>query len=653
MTRSAGSALSCASGHTGAALPRLFFAALCAGLLAVWMAAAHAAPADAPAAADAAGTATPAAVDPQAQAASPLLPEPDALKQDVDFWIRVYSAIGTNEGFIHDQRNLAVVYETLRFAPDLPPAARQAQVEEVRLKYQLILAWLASGASPRDAEEQRVRDLWGQTTGTERLAQAVAEVRFQLGQSDRFRAGLERSGRWEPHIARTLAAAGLPPELSALPHVESSFDPEAYSKVGAAGLWQFMRSTARRYLRVDAQVDERLDPYRATEAAAQLLGYNYRVLGSWPLAITAYNHGAEGVRRARDALGSDDIVHLVREYSAPLFGFASRNFYVSFLAALEVDRHRERYFPGLQPLPEARVQEVALPAPATIAALQRATGSSPEELRTLNPALRAPVWSGGRPVPVGYRLRLPLGLKNWTSEALAARLAVTGGAVQVAANAPRAPAPAAAAAAAAADQAVDQAVAETREQQRERSRSTTPAGARAAEAVSDAQARSQGPSLLPGAEAALAADATDYSIAANGSLRVAAGETLGHYADWLGIPTATLRTLNRLRPAEPLRFGQWLRLDFSHVTREQFEARRREYQQGMQAAYFAAWRIAGSEHYVTRRGDTLYLLAQRGGRIPLWLLQQYNPDVDLLQMRPGLHVVIPRVEPRPEGRPDV
>ena len=211
----------------------------------------------------------------------------------------------------------------------------------------------------------------------------------------------------------------------------------------------------------------------------------------------------------------------------------------------------------------------------------------------------------------------------------------------------------AAAAAAAADQAVDQAVAETREQQRERSRSTTPAGARAAEAVSDAQARNQGPSLLPGAEAALAADATDYSIAANGSLRVAAGETLGHYADWLGIPTATLRTLNRLHPGEPLRFGQRLRLDFSHVTREQFEARRREYQQGMQAAYFAAWRIAGSEHYVTRRGDTLYLLAQRGGRIPLWLLQQYNPDVDLLQLRAGLHIVIPRVEPRPEGRPDV
>ena len=99
------------------------------------------------------------------------------------------------------------------------------------------------------------------------------------GQADRFREGLERSSQWEAHIAQTFASQGLPPELAVLPHVESSFDPTAYSKVGAAGLWQFMRSTGRRYLRIDDAVDERMDPFRATEAAAQLLDYNYRVPG--------------------------------------------------------------------------------------------------------------------------------------------------------------------------------------------------------------------------------------------------------------------------------------------------------------------------------------------------------------------------------------
>ena len=94
---------------------------------------------------------------------------------------------------------------------------------------------------------------------------------------------------------------GLPTELAALPHVESSFNTYAYSKVGAAGMWQFMRGTGRRFLRIDAAVDERLDPYRSTEAAASFLEQNYIVLGSWPLALTAYNHGAGGMKRRAGA----------------------------------------------------------------------------------------------------------------------------------------------------------------------------------------------------------------------------------------------------------------------------------------------------------------------------------------------------------------
>ncbi len=204
-----------------------------------------------------------------------------------------------------------------------------------------------------------MRELWA---GAEpaRLAQAADDVRFQLGQSDRFRAGLQRAGLWESHIAQTLAARGLPPEIAALPHVESSFQPTAMSKAGAAGMWQFIRSTGRRYLRIDGAVDERLDPYRSTEAAAQLLSYNYRLLGSWPLAITAYNHGAEGMRRARDQLGTDDIVRIVRQYQSPTFGFASRNYYCSFLAALRLDRDPEKYFGNVTPATVAASHELQL-----------------------------------------------------------------------------------------------------------------------------------------------------------------------------------------------------------------------------------------------------------------------------------------------------
>jgi membrane-bound lytic murein transglycosylase D len=194
------------------------------------------------------------------------------------------------------------------------------------------------------------------------LKEATERIRFQLGQADRFKEGLIRSSTWETHIAETFANRGLPPELAVLPHVESSFNAAAYSKVGAAGLWQFMRSTGRRYMRVDDAVDERLDPYRATEAAAQLLAYNYRVLGSWPLALTAYNHGAAGMRRARETVGTDDFVKINRTYNSRTFGFASRNFFPSFLAALTIDENPEKYFGALDRRPEQKFREVTMPA---------------------------------------------------------------------------------------------------------------------------------------------------------------------------------------------------------------------------------------------------------------------------------------------------
>ena len=295
-------------------------------------------------------------------AADGAMPRPAALEPDVQFWIRVYTQIDTNAGFLHDQYNLAVVYETLHFAPDASQSAREHEVDTHRERIAAALRRIAAaGEAPLAEEDQHIKDLWG-SASLGRLHEAVDDIRFQLGQADRFRAGLIRAGAWETHIAEALANKGLPAELAVLPHVESSFNPAAYSKVGAAGLWQFMRSTGRRYMRIDRSVDDRLDPFRSTEAAAQLLGYNYRVLGTWPLAITAYNHGTAGMLRAKETLGTADIVTIVRRYSSRTFGFASRNFYVSFLAALDIDRNPEKYFGPVQKQSEARFQELEVPA---------------------------------------------------------------------------------------------------------------------------------------------------------------------------------------------------------------------------------------------------------------------------------------------------
>src|SRR5579863_3891122 len=655
----------------------------------------------------------------QAQSGEPM-PRPPQLERDVQFWVRVYSQIDTNAGFLHDQYNLAVVYDTLHFAPNSPPAERQRQVDEARNRYAAALRRIAAaGDGPLSADDQRIRELWGAEGTAARLHDAIEDIRFQLGQADRFRGGLIRSGAWETHIAETLANLGLPAELAVLPHVESSFNPRAYSKVGAAGLWQFMRSTGRRYMRIDGAVDDRLDPFRSTEAAAQLLAYNYRVLGSWPLALTAYNHGTEGVRHAKETLATDDIVKIVRTYGGRTFGFASRNFYVSFLAALEIDRNPEKYFGPLQRQHEARFHELELPAYVSVAALERALKIQGTQLRELNPALLPSVWNGAQRVPRGYRLRLPVDGAPWTRELLAQRLAPNeifaaqrgpqryrvqqgdtlarladryGVSIQTLARmnrlrtsaalrpgrtislpetapvtlaaatsheapaslAPAAPehgVPAVTAAAIAPPSPGGAVSAEVA--QRESAEDAVAAdvvvtanrsNVAAVQPVSAAQAEAIGPALGPAAETQQSADPTDYSVAHDDTIRVAAEETLGHFADWLGVSANEVRTVNHFHARTPVRIGQRIHLPFQKVTRQEFETRRREYHRTLQASYFAAHRIVGTEVYIARPGDSGWTLTERHAQLPLWLLQQYNPDLDLAELRAGTQIVMPRVQ---------
>ena len=278
---------------------------------------------------------------------------PPELETDVRFWIRVYTEVTTDQGLLHDDWNLGLVYEVLRFDPADSPAQRERRVAQSKARYADLLRRFAAGATENlTAHERRILHAFGEKATPAQFRDAIERIRFQLGQADRFHDGLIRAQAYEANISRVLAQRGVPAEIGALPHVESSFNPAAYSRVGAAGLWQFMPSTARRYMRVDSLVDERLDPYSATEAAANLMLYNYRLLGTWPLAVTAYNHGPGGLRRAQDELATSNIAVIVKRYQGATFGFASRNFYVAFLAALEVDRNAEKYFGPMTRLPD-------------------------------------------------------------------------------------------------------------------------------------------------------------------------------------------------------------------------------------------------------------------------------------------------------------
>ncbi len=335
-------------------------------------------------------------------------PRPASLEPAVQFWVRVYTEITTNQGYVHDAVDMSVVYETLELPGYASNKQRDQLVQDAKTRVARALTSIAKGKRSKLSDtEARVLAAWPEGTSASAFKQAADNVRFQLGQSNRFKDGMVRSGQWKPHIRQVLAAHKLPPELEVLPHVESSFNPAVYSKVAAAGMWQFMPATARNYMRVDHVVDARLDPFIATEGAAKLLQRNYDVIGTWPLALTAYNHGTTGMLRAANAVGTKDIGTIVQQYRGPSFGFASRNFYASFLAALEVDRNAKRYFGSVQLDAPTPYDTVVLDDYVPARALAQSAGISLDQLRQHNPALRDPIWSGEKYIPVGQVVRVP------------------------------------------------------------------------------------------------------------------------------------------------------------------------------------------------------------------------------------------------------
>ncbi|WP_197744533.1 LysM peptidoglycan-binding domain-containing protein [Candidatus Nitrosacidococcus tergens] len=335
---------------------------------------------------------------------SKLFPLPLELEQDFQFWIRVYTEIDTYHGFVHDSDHINVIYNTVA----LPQNGNENIVKDQIEHYKQILLKIAQGKRKKlSAEEKKVLALWPKNITHKELRAAADRIRFQRGQADRFKEGLIRSGAYKSFIYKTLKASGLPQELAVLPHVESSFNPGAYSKVGASGLWQFTRATGQRFLQVNHIIDERRDPFQSTIAAAQLLQYNYEMLKSWPLAITAYNHGISGMVQAKKQLNTSDIATIRQQYKSPIFGFASKNFYLSFLAALEVDKNAIHYFGALKLDKPNSDEVVELTHFVPIHSLVQVFKTDEIALKKVNPALLDPVWHGVKYVPQGYKLHIP------------------------------------------------------------------------------------------------------------------------------------------------------------------------------------------------------------------------------------------------------
>jgi membrane-bound lytic murein transglycosylase D len=343
-----------------------------------------------------------------AQAHQPTtFPLPEVLRPNVAFWTRVFTQLDGRSGVLHDSDDVSRVYRTLRNLPT-EPRKRRRVVNQYRRRYRNILRRLAAG--PRhdlDQDEKRVLALFKGKRSSATLRVASENIRFQLGLRDRFVQGLQRSGAYMPTIRQVFAAAGLPTELGWLPHVESSFNNQAYSKYGAAGMWQFTRGTGRLFLRINDIVDERFDFRRATRAAAQLLRQHYQELGTWPLAITAYNHGVAGMKQAVARLGTRAFGTIVQRYQGRAFKFASKNFYAEFLAVIAVVRAHRKYFPDLAFDKPTAYHTLKPDSYVDIRTLSRYLQVRPEEIARWNPSLRRLVLQSRRLIPAGHTLYIP------------------------------------------------------------------------------------------------------------------------------------------------------------------------------------------------------------------------------------------------------
>ncbi len=233
-----------------------------------------------------------------------------------------------------------------------------------------------------------------------------------------FQAGLDRSYRYLPHIRAEFAKAGLPEDLVWLAMVESQFTPKINSHAGAGGMWQFMRSTGRRYgLSNDWYLDERYDWKQSTQAAVQYLSDLYTMFdGNWPLAITAYNMGEAGLEGAIASTGGErDLWRLIETPPASRrIRLESKRFYAKFLASAIVANNPEQYGFERRPQDEERTEYVTVDGSYSLSDVEDQIGAARGSLARLNPQYLR----GYTPPARVTQLAVPTELREKTASAI-------------------------------------------------------------------------------------------------------------------------------------------------------------------------------------------------------------------------------------------
>ncbi len=620
------------------------------------------------------------------------------------FWIKIFGEHNTNEYLIHDSRKLNIVYEVITWGKldeskaDDPYSKEQKKYFKNKIKfYKEILVDLAAvypDTNKMNTDQKKAYRLLSGFKSKNDFLEAANRIRVQKGQKNKFRRGLEISGRYMSYLKKTFEKYGLPEELTVLPHVESSFNYKAYSSAGAAGIWQFTRGTGKQFLKISYEVDERLDPILATEAAAKLLKRNFEILGSWPLAITAYNHGAYGMKRAVKKMKTTDLNSIIKKYRSRYFKFASRNFYCEFIAALHVSQNYQTYFGAIAFEDPIQYKEFRLSRYMKYETLSKYLDMDKNLFRKYNPALRLSVYNNSKYMPKGYRVRLPNHIS--TDSLLAsipeaayyanqkqskyyrirygdtlsdiARRFGTSVEMLLAVNnisnehfirrgmtirlPDKTDAPVILAAADKSENKTEEAKEAAPEVANETPLETPPADySRIPIVATPSPEPAKDSTLAHAAVSTNGTNLTDLEIEfiqqkhpAVGYIRVEPEETLGHYSDWLQIKTQSIRNWNNLSFKTPIHLNKKIKLVFKDVTPGEFNSMRLEYHRGLEEDFFVNYEITDTLVHQVKNGENLWYLCNYVFNLPFWLIVDYNKEIDFGKLKPGDKLVVPAVK---------
>ena len=354
---------------------------------------------------------------------SPDFKVPGNLIHRTSFWFDIYTKYGNNQHVIHHKKFPWLVYDVVDTEPFLKGEGEGSKWQKVQRGLEHVAARKArirralrnlSRRIPRSKFSPLEKKLVGvlqsvQGKRTVVYANAISQVRAQLGQKESLKDGIKNSGKYLWQMEKIFQQKGLPIELTRLPFVESSFNERAFSKAGASGLWQLMPKTARSFMEVSKKIDERNSPIKASLAAGKLLKQYHKYFKKWPLTITAYNNGIGNLRKAMRISNRKSLGSIISQYQGKgAFGFASANFYTSFLAALHAEYYHREIFYNEKLLPSTPLRKVAYKLkhslkPATVA---QKTNVNIETLLLFNLDLDT-VIKEDLYIPRGYTLMLP------------------------------------------------------------------------------------------------------------------------------------------------------------------------------------------------------------------------------------------------------